>query len=143
MAEKSSGTAMRELVAAAAGPILPTDNRESWLRRAARNANASYRQTKALFYGEIDDPHHRTVTKFREAAGRSEARNLAAQFESLANALRLRDEDFHSADIAALLNAARALSGLDSAGIEGEGVRECTTLPSGQVHNGREKSKTD
>ena len=110
---------MRELVAAVAGPILPSDNRESWLRRAARNSGASYRQAKALFYGEIDDPHHRVVSIFREAAGRHEARNLAAQFQNLAHSLEQRDADFHSADIAALLNAARALSNLNSAGTEG------------------------
>lgn len=115
---------MRELVAAVAGPILPSDNRESWLRRAARNAGASYRQAKALFYGEITDPHHRVVSIFREAAGRYEARNLAAQFESLASALHVADPDFHGDTIATLLGAARAISDLNSSGTEG--VRECT-----------------
>lgn len=104
---------MRELVVAAAGPRLDTDTRDSWLRRAARNAGTSFRQTKALFYGEINDPHHRTVTKFREAAGRHEARNLAAQFESLARSLNVRDQDFYQQDVAALLHAARAISNLD------------------------------
>lgn len=106
---------MRELVAAVAGPRLDTDTRDSWLRRAARNAGVSFRSTKALFYGEISDPYHRTVTQFREAAGRCEARNLAARFDALASALRVRDEDFHGKDIAALVHAARALRGLDSA----------------------------
>jgi hypothetical protein len=114
---------MRELVAAVAGPILPEDNRESWLRRAARNSGASYRQAKALFYGEITDPHHRTVSLFREAAGRNEARNLASQFQSLASALNVADPDFHRDTIAALLGAARALGSLDSA--RTERVREC------------------
>lgn len=109
---------MRELIAAVAGPILPTDNRESWLRRAARNAGASYRSTKALFYGEISDPYHRTVTQFKEAAGRYEARNLAAQFDSLAAALRHRDQDFHQSDIDTLIGAARLLRGLDRAGTD-------------------------
>ena len=126
--EKLSGVNMRELVAAVAGLWLDTDTRESWLRRAARNSGASYRQAKALFYGEIADPHHRTVSKFREAAGRHEARNLARQFQSLAEALNVRDQDFHREDIAALLGAARALSNLDSARVEqSEGVRECST----------------
>ena len=114
---------MRELVAAVAGPILPSDNRESWLRRAARNAGASYRQAKALFYGEINDPHHRTVSLFREAAGRHEARNLAAQFESIANGLVVADPDFHRDTILALRGAARVLGNLNSA--RTEGVREC------------------
>ena len=118
MLEKLSGVRMRELVAAVAGPILPTDNRESWLRRAARNAGTSYRQAKALFYGEIVDPYHSAVTRFKEAAGRHEAKNLAAQFESLANSLNIRDADFHSEDVLALLNAARALRGLDRSGTD-------------------------
>lgn len=110
--EKVSGS-MRELVAAAAGPRLDTDTRESWLRRAAANAGSSYRMAKALFYGEITDPNSRSVTKFREAAGRHEARNLAAQFESLARSLNVRDQDFHRSDIDALISAARAIRGLD------------------------------
>lgn len=110
---------MRELITAVAGPRLDTDNRDSWLRRAARLAGTSYRQARALFYGEITDPHHRTVSKFKEAAGRHEARNLATQFESLAGALNARDSDFHRADIDALISAARALSGLDRTGTDG------------------------
>lgn len=116
VSEKSSGVRMRELVAAVAGPILPTDNRESWLRRAARNAGTSYRQARALFYGEIVDPYHSAITRFKEAAGRHEARNLAAQFESLATSLNIRDPDFHRADIDSLISAARALRGLDRTG---------------------------
>jgi hypothetical protein len=127
VSEKSSEVRMRELVAAVAGPVLPSDNRESWLRRAAHRAGTTYRTARALWYGEIVDPYHRSVTRFREAAGRHEARNLAVQFESLAHSLRLRDEDFHSQDIAALLNAARALGGLDRAGTDKEGVRDDTS----------------
>ena len=119
----SKESSMRGLVAAVAGPILPSDNRQSWLRRAAHRAGTSYRQARALWYGEIVDPYHRSVALFKEAAGRHEARNLAAQFQNLAHSLEQRDADFHSADIAALLNAARALSNLNSAGTEG--VREC------------------
>lgn len=110
---------MRELVEAVAGPRTINDSRESWLRRAARLAGTTYRQAKALFYEEIADPHHPTITKFKEAAGRHEARLLAEQFERLAVALDHRDTDFHSPEIAALLGAARALRGLDRAGNNG------------------------
>lgn len=103
---------VRELVAAVAGPKTINDTRESWLRRAARLAGASYRQAKALFYCEISEPHP-TITKFKEAAGEHEARILADQFERMAVSLDHRDPDFHCQDIAALLNAARALRGLD------------------------------
>lgn len=103
---------MRELVTAVAGPRLENDTRESWLRRAARLSGTTYRQAKALFYSEIKDPFHPTVTRFKEAAGKHEARNMAEQFERLAVALDHRDTDFHSPEIAALLSAARALRGL-------------------------------
>jgi hypothetical protein len=121
MSEKlSKGNTVRELVEAVAGPRTINDSRESWLRRAARLAGTSYRQAKSLFYSEITDPHHPTVTKFKEAAGRHEARLIAQQFERAAVALDHRDSDFHCNDIAALLHAARALRNLDSTGDGGE-----------------------
>jgi hypothetical protein len=121
MSEKSSrGKPVRELVEAVAGPRTAYDNRESWLRNAARMAGTSYRQAKALFYGEISDPDHKTITKFKRAAGLHEVRNLAQQFERAATALDHRDSDFHGPDIVALLHAARALRSLDSSGDGGE-----------------------
>lgn len=108
--------ALRDLVSAVAGPRLDTDTRQSWLRRAARQAGVTYSQARKLFYGDIADPYHRTATRFREAAGRYEATNLAAQFEGLAQSLHVRDADFHGEDIAALLSAARSLRGLDRPG---------------------------
>lgn len=113
MLEKFSGKKMRELVEAVAGPRTTNDSRESWLRRAARLAGCSYRQAKALFYSEIDDPYHPTITKFKKAAGRHEARILAEYYERIAVALDHRDADFHSSDVVALLHAARALRNLD------------------------------
>ena len=120
MAEKLSGGSMRELVAAAAGPRLWNDTRESWLARAARRSGVSYRQAKALFYGEIQDADHRTARRMREAAGQHEAGQLAQRFEALASSLQSRDADFHREDIAALLHAARALSRLGRSGNDGD-----------------------
>lgn len=111
MSEKVS--AMREWVAAVAGPMAWSENRKGWLARAAREAGVSVRAAKALFYGEITDPEHKAARRMKEAAGRHEARNLASQFESLAHSLNVRDADFHSSDIAALVSAARTLRGLD------------------------------
>jgi hypothetical protein len=117
MSEKfSRSQKVRELVEAVAGPRAINDTRESWLRRAARLAGTTYRQAKALFYSEISDPYHPTVTKFKEAAGRHEARQLAEQYERVAVALDHRDSDFHSPDIVALLHAARALRGVAGPG---------------------------
>jgi hypothetical protein len=119
LAEKLSGDPMRELVASVAGPREWGDTRESWLSRAARRAGVSYRQAKALFYGEITDADHKTARRMREAAGRHEAAQLAQRFEALAGSLQSRDADLRCSDVAALLHAARALRDLDRSGNSG------------------------
>lgn len=106
---------MKELVAAVAGPRLVNDSRESWLRRGARNAGVSFRQMKALFYGENVNPHSRVARRVRKAAGLREAADLAERFEGFAVSLGQRDEARFSKDVARLLDAARALRGLGSA----------------------------
>jgi hypothetical protein len=120
MSEKHSGAVMRDLVAAAAGPRQWNDTRESWLARAARNAGVSYRQAKALFYGEITDDEHKTVRRMRAAAGRHEAAELAHRYEALASTYHLRDEDLLRSDVAAFIDAVRALRGLGRSGNNGE-----------------------
>lgn len=108
---------MRELVAAVAGPREWGETRESWLARSARMAGVTYRQAKAVFYGEITDDDHRSVRRMKQAArelrGRREAQELAAQFESIARSAHEADTDFHSEDVAALVHAARILRGFD------------------------------
>ena len=102
----------RELIAAVAGPKGDFDTRQSWIARAARRVGISYRQARAIFYGEIQDPYHASVRRLHDAAavkGRAEAAHLAQHYYSLASALRVSDPDFHRADIAACLDAARAL----------------------------------
>lgn len=114
-AEKSSEVALRDLVAVVAGPRQWSDTRESWLSRAARRAQLNYRTIKALFYAEITDPDHPSVRRLRDAAarlGKTEGEALAEKFETLATALRVSDADFYSADVAQLIDAARALRGL-------------------------------
>lgn len=104
---------MRELVALVAGPREWTDNRKSWLSRGARRAGISFRQAKALFYGEITDDRHRSARLMRDAA--------ADHYEQLAHALAAKDADFHQQDIAAYLDLARALRRVDrSPGRAGE-----------------------
>lgn len=114
--KRSEGVCMREAVAVVAGPREFGDNRKSWLARAARRANISYRAAKQLFYGEITDPEHKAARRMVEAArqhGAIEAQGLADVFERTAAAMRLTDPDFYGADVAALVDAARALRGLD------------------------------
>lgn len=106
---------MRELVEAVAGPR-PAGERDRWFAKAANLAGITYRQVRAVFYGEIKDPEHKAIRSLKKAAGQNEAAELAHRFEHLARSLDHRDSDFHSADIAALIHAARALRGLDRTG---------------------------
>ncbi|WP_316205770.1 hypothetical protein [Bradyrhizobium sp. SZCCHNS1012] len=77
---------MRTLIVAAAGPRLDTDTRETWLRRAADLVGVSFRQARAVYYGEVSGPNCEAVRKFEEAAerrAREGAADLADQFDSL------------------------------------------------------------
>jgi len=106
---------MREAVEIVAGPRGFNDTRESWLARAARRANVSYRTTRALWYGEITDPEHKAARRMTDAArrhGAIEAKELAGRFETIAASMRVTDEDRYRADIDAMVHAARALRGL-------------------------------
>lgn len=96
-----------------AGPY--DGNRKGWLSRAARKSGATFRQVKALWYGEIDNPKTSVAIGVLTAAqeAREEARRLASQFESLAGAMHATDPDFYSEDVFALLDAARKVRGLD------------------------------
>lgn len=101
-----------------AGPLLAGDTRESWLARAARRAGITFRQCKALYYGETSDPKVSVAIGVITAAqaARREAADLAQRFESLAGAMNAAsDQDFYSADVLALLDAARRLRGTDRA----------------------------
>ncbi|BBZ94294.1 hypothetical protein BRDID11004_48030 [Bradyrhizobium diazoefficiens] len=77
---------MRSLIVAAAGPRLDSDTRETWLRRAADLVGVSFRQARAVYYGEISGPNCEAVRKFEAAAeqrAREGAAHLADQFDSL------------------------------------------------------------
>lgn len=120
MAESSDGNRKVSWAAeieAIAGPRMASDTRESWLARAARKAGISFRQCKALYYGETIDPKVSVALGVAAAAekARNEARALARRFESLAGAMNASDTDFYSSDVLTLLDAARRLRGVDRA----------------------------
>lgn len=126
MSEKSDGTRKMprvlnwqteiELIA---GSMLASDTRESWLARAARRASITYRQCKALYYGETLDPKHSVACGVIEAAelARKEASELASRFESLAGSINANAKitDVYSDEVAALIQAAQRLRGVDRA----------------------------
>lgn len=119
MSEKGSGVhSVSKEIAIVAGPKNWGDTRESWLARVPRKVSTvTFRTVKALWYGEITDPMHWAARDIRRAAelieARSEASTLADKYEAIAGGLDARDADFHSADVAALIHAARILRGLD------------------------------
>lgn len=120
--EKRSGApTMRDVIAAVAGPRGWSDNRKSWLDRAARRAEISFRACKALYYGEITDPEHKAARRMLAAArraGMQEAQALADRFDSIARSMNDTDSNSYSADVAALLHAARLLRGVAGPGTD-------------------------
>ena len=88
-------------------------NRKSWLSRAARKSGATFRQVKALYYGECKDPKTSVALSVLSAAdkARNEASELAQRFESLAGAMNASDPDFYSEDVLTLIDAARKIRG--------------------------------
>lgn len=127
--EKSSGVrSVRKEISIIAGPRDWGDTRESWLARVPRKVQTvTFRTVKGLWYGEITDPDHWAARDIRRAAelierraeiieGRKEATALASRFESIAGALNAKDANFHSPEVTALIDAARALRGLHRPG---------------------------
>jgi hypothetical protein len=104
-----------------AGPMLPSDTRESWLARAARKAGITFRQAKALRYGETKDPKHSVAVSVLSAAdqarmdqARRDVQSVAEIYRSHAASLERIDADFHREQINALVNAARIIGAKDS-----------------------------
>lgn len=114
--EKAS---MRELVASVAGPLEYSDNRKSWLSRAARRSGLSYRTIKSIWYGEITDESHHSIRLLKHTAdARTEI--LARRLETIARGMEATDSDFYRSDVSALIHAIRALRNLDRTGNDTE-----------------------
>lgn len=126
--EKSSGNPdslaeeMRRAIVALAGPRSWLDTRESMIARAARKAGLTFRQARALFYGETADPKYSVVRRVREAvdleAARREHQKFMAGIRALEAALSVQDENFYRPHIDALHAATgrvdRAMDGGES-----------------------------
>ncbi|MCK1274139.1 hypothetical protein IVB46_02645 [Bradyrhizobium sp. 61] len=109
-----------------AGPF--GGNRKSWLARAARHAGVTYRQIKALYYGEHDDPRHSVGMKLLAAAqeariqrAKCDALNVAEFFSRHAQALASVNPDLDRKRIDEFVSAARAIGGGDRTGDSSEG----------------------
>lgn len=110
---------IQELVAEVAGGRTWTDNRKSWLQKAARRAGLSYRSMRALWYGEITDTS-RAAKMLRMTADRltaqQEVGRLAKTFEAIALRLHAKDADFFGPDVSALSEAARKMRSMATGG---------------------------
>lgn len=109
-------------IAVIAGSFLEADTRESWLARAARGSKVGFRQVRALYYGETDDPKWSVGQKILSAASRARTNRMqnriADRFEHAAEKLsdeRVGDIEFSRRDIDALLHIARSLRDAGSA----------------------------
>src|SRR3954462_1845974 len=105
-----------EVIGQIAGPMRAGDTRQSWLNRAARRSKLSYRQICALYYGQSKYPRTSVTVALLTAAqkAKAEAARLAVQFENAAGALNAQNsKGEYSADILALIDAARALRRMD------------------------------
>lgn len=105
-----------------AGPFLPNDTKLSWLARASRKCSVSIRHIQSLYYGHVTDPKFSIATNILTAADQArieeakrDAAKLVSTYNSCAQALSNIDENFHRAQIDALVSAARILGALDSA----------------------------
>lgn len=119
MLEKWSKMSAREAMITLMGRPPMHGELPRWLNSVADAAGLSFRTARALWNGEIVKPEHLAIEKLkREAmlrAAQRQARDLATQFETIAGGLNAKDPDFHSADVSALVHAARILRGLDRA----------------------------
>lgn len=92
-----------------------------WLAAVAKKANITFRTARSLWYGAIQKTgDHLAAREIRRlaqiASAQRETRDLAAQYETIAERLNANDPDFHCSDAAALIHAARVLRNLDRTG---------------------------
>ena len=95
-----------------AGPLQPSDTRESWLARGARRAGVSHRTARAIYYGETTDPRTSVSDRIRAAVTRlrgeqlkraqHEHQDILGRIARLERHLSLSDPDFHEPALDAL-----------------------------------------
>lgn len=117
MLEKSSKMCVRQAMIEVAGSPPGYGEQPRWLHAVAGKIGSSYRTARSLWLGEIKNPEHWAAKAVRREAeiakAKREAAELASQFEKLAGRLDAKGQNTYSADVAALLDAARVIRGLD------------------------------
>lgn len=119
MVEKSSKMSTREAMISLAGRPPAHGELPRWLSKIADAVGISFRTARSLWNEEIKDPNHLAARAVRQRADIEEARRnaevVARFFNSRAQALASINPDLHRDEINAFVEAARALSGRDSA----------------------------
>ncbi len=118
MLEKSSKMTTRQAMIELAGAPPMNGEQPRWLRDIAKRLGSSYRTARSLWLNEKPETHWAVMQLRREATlekAKREATLLASKFESIAGSLNAKDQDFYSADVAALIHAARVIRGMDRA----------------------------
>lgn len=114
-ADMSSAVNWHDEISTIAGTF--DGNRKGWLSRAARKADTTYRQVKALYYGESKNPRHSVAVKILSAADQARIEEARRDGEKLAriyqNMARV-DEDFYRIQIDAFIAALRDGGSADS-----------------------------
>jgi hypothetical protein len=120
MLEKWSRMSARDAMIGLAGRPPMHGELPRWLESVAKSVGISFRTARAIWNGEISNPDHLAIKELKRLAvvesARREAALLAQRFETIAGGLNAKDPDFHSADVSALVHAARILRGLDRTG---------------------------
>jgi hypothetical protein len=118
MLEKSPKMSAREAMIKLAGRPPMHGELLRWLDNIADAVGISTRMARSIWNGNIKADHLAIEKLQRQAAieeARREAARLAERYEQIARGLNVKDPDFHSADVSALIHAARILRGLDRA----------------------------
>lgn len=115
---------MQRLVRSAAMPVQAGETVKGQQRRAwDALKRPPFWRLRAAWYGEagcwsaasVEDMRRRDKERReKEARANGQAKELGALYATIAQRLASSDADFHSHDVAALLDAARALGALDS-----------------------------
>jgi hypothetical protein len=118
MLSKWAKMSVREAMIAIEGRTPGHGELPNMLVSIAKKAGISFRTARSLWQGTIKNPEEhlaaREVRRLAQiATAQREARDLASQYETIAERLNANDPDFYSADALALVHAARVLRGLD------------------------------
>lgn len=107
-------------IADIAGSFEPTDTKQSWLNRVARQCGLTLRHVTSIYYGHVTDPKHSVATKILSAAnqarierGRKHAAVAIEIYRVASERLADLNEDRYRDEIDVLQRASRIIGDVD------------------------------